>query len=59
MKNTFSGKVKFVDTRSKIFLQKGTTKVLAKVSIFKVQSIKTEHSRMILDTADSCGMTNQ
>jgi len=37
MKNTFSGKVQFVDTRSNIFLHKGATKVLAKVYIFKVQ----------------------
>lgn len=59
MKNTFSGKVKFVDTRSNIFLHKGATKVLAKVYIFKVQSIKTELLRRILDFADSFGTTNQ
>lgn len=59
IKNTFSGKVKFVDTRSNIFLHVWAIKVLAKVHIFKVWSIKTKLLRMKLDISDSLKTTNR
>lgn len=58
IKNTFSGKVKFVDTRCDIFLHMWAT-VLAKMSTFKVQSVVSELLRMTLEISDSFKVTNQ
>lgn len=59
IKNTFSGKVKLVDTGSNTFLYVWATGALAKVFNFKMHSIKTELLRMILDTSDSFKTTSQ